>query len=154
MHLPINTGYPENNNCDNFKVQIYTKEASYDFVVESDSDWSGELNDRKSMTGYYFMLNGRGTALSRGDKQQATVALPSSEAEYHGMAAAAEEALYLKQLLEVYGIQQKHPIAIGEDYQSSIKLCQNSVLHKRSKQFETRFHFIQDKTEDVSISIH
>ena len=121
---------------------------------ESDADWSGDVNDRKSTTGYYFKLNGRGAALSWGVKKQATVALFSSEAEYQGMAAAVQEALYLKQLLEDFGIQQKRPIAIGEDNQSCIRLCQNPVMHKRSKHIETKFHFIRDQTEDGTISIH
>ena len=120
---------------------------------ESDADWSGDVNDRKSTTGYYFKLNGRGAALSWGVKKQATVALSSSEAEYQGMAAAVQEALYLKQLLEDFGIQQKRPIAIGEDNQSCIRLCQNPVMHKRSKHIETKFHFIRDKTEDGTISM-
>ena len=76
----------------------YTKEASYDLVGESDADWSGDVNDRKSTTGYYFNLNGHGIALSCCVKKQATVAFSSSEAEYQGMAAAVQEALYLKQL--------------------------------------------------------
>ena len=132
----------------------FTKEASYDLVGESDADWSEVVSDRKATTGYYFKLNGRGAALSWGVKKQATVALSSSEAEYQGMAAAVQEALYLKQLLEVFDIQQKRPIAIGEDNQSCIRLCQNPVMHKRSKHIETKFHFIRDKTEDGIISIH
>ena len=59
---------------------------------EIDADWSGDVNDRKSTTCYYFKLNGRGPALSWGVKKQATVALSSSEAEYQGMAAAVQEA--------------------------------------------------------------
>ena len=74
----------------------------------------------------------------------------SSEAENQGVAAAVKEALYLKQLLKDLGIQQKHQIAIGEDNQSCIKLCQNAVMHKRSKHIETKFHFIRDKTEDFN----
>ena len=70
------------------------------------------------------------------------------------MAAAVQEALYLKQLLQDFGIQQKHPMAIGEDNQSCIRLCQNPVKHKRSKHIETKFHFIRDKTGDGTISIH
>ena len=132
----------------------YTKEASYDLVAESDADWSGDVNDRKSTTGYYFKLKGRGAALSWGVKKQAIVALFSLEAEYEGMAAAVQEALCLKQLLEDFGIQQKRPIAIGEDNQSCIRLCQNPVMHKRSKHIETKFHFIRDKTEDGTTSIH
>ena len=132
----------------------YTKEASYDLVGESDADWSGDVNDRKSTTGYYFKLNGRGAALSWGVKRQDAVALSSSEAEYQGMAAAVQEALYLKHLLEDFGIQQKHPIAIGEENQSFIKLFQNPVMHNRSKHIETKFHYVRDKAEDGTISIH
>ena len=132
----------------------YTKEASCDLVGESDADWSGDVNDRKSRTGYYFKLNGCGAALSWGVKKQATVALSSTEAEYQGMAAAVQAALYREQLLEDFGIQQKHPIAIGEDNQSCIKLCQNPVMDKRSKDIGTKFHVIRDKTEDGTTSIH
>ena len=64
------------------------------------------------------------------------------------MAAAVQEALHLKQFLEDFGIQQKHPIAIGEDNQRS------KHMHKRSKHIETKFHFIWDKMEDGTISIH
>ena len=70
------------------------------------------------------------------------------------MAAAVQEALYLKQLLADFGIQQKHPIAIEEDNQSCIKLCQNPFVQMGSKHIETKFHFIRDKTEDGTISIH
>ena len=97
------------------RLNTYTKAGSYDLVGESDADWSGEVNDRKSTTGYYFKPNGRGAAFSWGINKQATVALSSSEAEYQRMAAAFQEALYLKQLLDGFGIQQNPPIAIGED---------------------------------------
>ena len=59
-----------------FKVLklTYTKEASYELVGESDADWSGDVHNIKSTTGYYFKLNGRGAALSWGVKKQARVA--------------------------------------------------------------------------------
>ena len=63
---------------------------------ESDADRSGDVNDRESTTGYYFKLNGCGAALSWGVKKQVTVALTSSEAEYQGMTAAFQGALYMK----------------------------------------------------------
>ena len=132
----------------------YTKEASYHLVGESDADWCGDVNDRRPTTGYYFKLNERVAALSWVVKKQATVALSSSEAKYQGVAAAIQEALYLEQILEDFGNQQNHPIAIGEDNQSCIKLCKGPVFHKRSKHMETNFHFIRVKTEDGTISFH
>ena len=112
------------------------------------------MNDRISTMGYYFKLNGRGAALSWGVKKQAKVAHCSSEAEYQGMAAAVQEVLYLKQLLEDFGMQQKRPIAIGEDNQSCIRVCQNPVMHKRSKHIErVSLHPIQNAGWDYFNSL-
>ena len=61
MRIPINTGSVDNEFCDIFKVQkgskfTYAKGTSYDLVGKSDADWSGDVNDGKSMTGYYLKL--------------------------------------------------------------------------------------------------
>ena len=104
------------------------------------------------MTSYYFNLNGRGAALSWGVKKQATVALSSSEAKFQCIAAVVQILLYLKQLLEDFGIHQKHPIAIGVDDQNCIKFRQNPGMHKRSKHIETKFLFIWDQTKNGTIS--
>ena len=48
-------------------------------------------------------------------KKQATVALSSAEVEYQAMAAAVQEAIYLRALLEDFGLPMKKPIDIGED---------------------------------------
>ena len=80
---------------------------------ESDADCYGDVNDRKTTTGYYYKLNGLGKALSWGCQEGGpSCPLSSSEAEYQGMAAVVHEALYVKQLLEDFGIQQKHPVAV------------------------------------------
>ena len=44
----------------------------------------------------------------------------------------------MKQLLEDFDIQQKHPIAIGEHNQSCIKLCHDPVMNKKNKHIETK----------------
>ena len=82
------------------------------------------MKHRKSTTGY-SKLNGCGAAPSC-----ATVALSSSEAEYEEMRAALQKALYLKHLPEEFGIQQKHPIEIGKDNQSCIRLCHFSHVQE------------------------
>ena len=92
------------------------------------------MNDRKPTTGYYFKLNGRRAALSWDVKKQAAIALSSSEAEYKGMAAAVQKALFLKQLLEDFDIQQKHPIAILKaTNSSSTDVVQHSAGVSRSR---------------------
>lgn len=49
-----------------------------------DADWGGCLEDRKSQTGYLFMLGGG--PISWDSRKQKTVALSTTEAEYMAMA--------------------------------------------------------------------
>ena len=50
-------------------------------VGETDADWSGDVNDRRSTTWYYFKLRNSGGSVSSQVKKQPTVSLSSCEAE-------------------------------------------------------------------------
>ena len=68
---------------------LYTKSKSdLCLVGASDSDWGSSVDDRRSTTGYVFMLNPAGPPISWKSKKQPTVALSSCEAEYMALAAA------------------------------------------------------------------
>ena len=120
------------------------KNSSMKLVGNADADWSGDLDDRKSITCYYFKFQGNGAAISWEVKKQATVALSSTEAEYQAMAAAVQEAIYLRALMKDFGYPMKEPTYIGEDNQSCIKMCHNPVMHKRSKHIDTKLHFMRE----------
>lgn len=123
-------------------------------IGDADADWSGDLDDRKSTTGYYFKFEGNGAAISWEVKKQATVALSSTEAEYQAMAAAVQEAIYLRSVMKDFGYPVKEPTQIGEDNQSCIKMCHNPVMHKRSKHIDTKLHFIRERVENGEVGIH
>ena len=57
----------------------FFKNSNSDIIGNSDADWSGDLKDRKSTTGYYFKFEGSGGAISWEVKKQATVALSTAE---------------------------------------------------------------------------
>ena len=63
-----------------------------------DSDWAGDVVDRRSMSGYGFQLLKKGPLLSWRCRKQATVALSTCEAEYMALTEAVQEAKFLKQL--------------------------------------------------------
>ena len=111
------------------------------------------MNDRRSTTGYYFKLGDSGGSVSWQVKKQPTVSLSSCEAEYQGLAAAVQEAIFLRALLRELGYEQFEPTTIGEDNQSCIKLATNPVLHKRSKHIDTKYHFIRERVDDNSIKL-
>ena len=62
----------------------------------SDSDWAGNIDTRRSTTGYVFVLGG--VAISWKSRRQATVARASTEAEYIAVTEAASEAIWLRRL--------------------------------------------------------
>uniref|UniRef100_A0AAV1UWD7 Reverse transcriptase Ty1/copia-type domain-containing protein n=1 Tax=Peronospora matthiolae TaxID=2874970 RepID=A0AAV1UWD7_9STRA len=63
--------------------------ARIDFRGYSDADWAGDLTDRKSTSGYVFML--LGAPVSWVSKKQPSVSLSTSEAEYIALSLAIQE---------------------------------------------------------------
>ena len=62
-----------------------------DCVGFSDADWGGDLDDRKSTSGYVFQIGGG--AISWRSKKQTSVALSTAKAKYVALASTAQEAL-------------------------------------------------------------
>ncbi|KAF2286317.1 hypothetical protein GH714_013784 [Hevea brasiliensis] len=59
----------------------------------ADSDFAGDLDKRRSLTGYLFTLSG--SAISWKATLQSIVALSTTEAEYMALAEAVKEILWL-----------------------------------------------------------
>jgi hypothetical protein len=71
------------------------------------------------------MLNG--AAISWKSQRQHTVALSIAEAEYIALPAAAQEASFLRQLLEQMGQPQASGTVLHEDNHSCIALYKNTT---------------------------
>jgi hypothetical protein len=113
-----------------------------------DSDWANNPDDRKSVSGYVFLL--AGAPISWKSKSQSSVALSSCEAEYMAASSAAQEAIHLRRLLASVGQTIKGASILLEDNQGCIALANNPVHHNRSKHIDLRAHFIREKvTEGV-----
>jgi len=117
----------------------------------SDSDYAGDMNTRRSTTGYVFKL--AGGAITWGSLRQRTVSLSTTEVEYIAACEAVKEAIWLKQLLRDSGCQCDKAIIIKIDNQSAIKLIRNPEFHKRSKYIDIRYHFVREKYSSGDIEI-
>jgi len=116
-----------------------------------DSDWAGCTDTRRSTTGYIFLVSG--SPVSWSSKVQKTVARSSVEAEYMALSAAAQEAMYLKTLIEELGFEVQLPMTIFQDNQGSIFLAEGKGNHSRTKHIDIRHHFIRDLVEDKLIHV-
>eukprot|EP00253_Pinus_taeda_P019708 PITA_19708 len=127
-------------------LEIFRMELCY-----SDSDWAGNLDNRRSIAGYAFSI-GSGV-ISWCSKKQSTVALSSCEAEYQASCSATCEAIWLRRLLSDAGKGKKAATSIKADNQSTIKLAYNPVFHKNTKHIDTQFHFVREKIQCKEICV-
>jgi hypothetical protein len=116
-----------------------------------DADWAGDLDTRRSTTGYAFSL-GRGT-VSWCSKRQPTVALSSTEAEYMSASQAAREALWLRRLMADLGFGPVGATTIRCDNQGALALAKNPVHHQRTKHIDVQHHFIRELVEQGTVQL-
>src|SRR5882724_2151220 len=110
-----------------------------------DSDFSQDLDDWKSISGYTFNL-GSGT-ISWSSKKQATVAGSSTEAEYVAVDHAAKEVMWLWSLLSLIGHPQRIPTLIHCDNMGAISLIRNPVFHSCTKHIDVKHHYVWNHVE-------
>ncbi|GAU29902.1 hypothetical protein TSUD_379930 [Trifolium subterraneum] len=129
----------------------HTNDKRLELIGWSDSYYAGDLNDRKSTSGYVFML-GTG-AISWSSKKQPIVTLSTTEAEYVAAAVCACQCIWLKNVLNHLQITHNNGIVIYCDNSSSIKLSKNPIMHGRCKHIDVRFHFLRNLTKDGIVEL-
>ena len=141
----------------------------------TDADWAGDLDTRRSTSGFLFNL-GSG-AISWSSKRQPTVALSSCEAEYMGQTQAIKEAVWLKSLLDQLNPEdsidsptrddsQTTPLPLTDtsayalkatiiycDNQGAVALAKNPESHARSKHIDIQWHYQREKIADGSVTL-
>jgi len=115
----------------------------------TDSDWAGDIDTHRSTSGYVFLMCG--AAISWSSKLQTSPALSSTEAEYMACTHTAQEAIWLRQLLEQLVFKQSSPTDLLGDNQGAIALAKNPGDHPRTKHIELRYHFIRFAISDGHI---
>ncbi|KAL6323541.1 hypothetical protein AAG906_039119 [Vitis piasezkii] len=110
--------------CASLKLQCYVN-----------ADFVGDIDSRKSTTGFVFTLGG--TAISWTSNLQKNVTLSTKEAKYVEATEAGKDMIWLHGFLDELGKNQ-----------SAIFLAKNSVFHSKSKHIQTKYHFIHYLVED------
>ncbi|KAJ4710246.1 Retrovirus-related Pol polyprotein from transposon TNT 1-94 [Melia azedarach] len=130
---------------------FYKKRGCGGLIGYTDSNYAGDLEDRKSTSGYVFMLGSGAIAWS--SRKQPIVTLSTTEAEFVAAAACASQAIWMKRILEKLSLEESKCTTIRCDNSSTIKLSKNPLLHGRSKHIDVRFHFLCDLTREGTIEL-
>ncbi|XP_036340918.1 secreted RxLR effector protein 161-like [Rhagoletis pomonella] len=115
-----------------------------------DADWGANLTDRRSYSGYAFLL--AGAVISWEARKQRTVALSSTEAEYMAISESTKEAMYLRGILSDLGISWEC-VPLYNDSQSAQKLIQCTGYRSRTKHIDVRHHFVRECHRRGAISL-
>jgi len=116
----------------------------------ADANFATDIDSRKSVSGYVFLLNGG--AITWLSKKQATVAKSTTEAEYVAMSQAASEAMWIRQFLKEIGFELSVTQLYG-DNQGAIALTENPVYHFRTKHIDVSYHYVRELIATNEIKI-
>ncbi|XP_026451421.1 uncharacterized protein LOC113351696 [Papaver somniferum] len=117
----------------------------------SDSDWAGDITDRRSTTGYCLFLGN--SLISWRSKKQNVVSRSSAEAEYRALAHSTSEIVWLRWLLGDMGVHLTAPTLLYCDNKAAIHIAHNDVFHERTKHIEIECHFVRHQYKKRIITL-
>ena len=131
---------------------FYKKGDDSKMIGYTDSDYAGDIDDRKSTSESIFMMSSG--AICWSSKKQPIVTLSTTEVEFVAAATCSCQAIWLRKMLEILNLNQPGTTVIYCDNMSTIKLSKNPVLHGRSKHINVRFHFLRDLCKEGTIELN
>ncbi|PRQ17740.1 putative RNA-directed DNA polymerase [Rosa chinensis] len=130
---------------------LYRRNGEEKLEAFTDSDYAGDVDDRKSTSGYIFMFSDG--AVSWSSKKQPVVTLSTTEAEFIAAAYCACQGVWMRRIFKRLGHTQRGCTTVYCDNSSTIKLSKNPVMHGRSKHIDVRFHFLRQLTNDGIVEL-
>jgi hypothetical protein len=109
-----------------------------------DADWASDRDERKSTTGYAFLLSA-GT-ISWCSKKQSCIALSTMESEYVACSAAVQEAVWLRRFFQRLSVTAlaDEAVKIYSDSMAALAYTKDPKYHGKTKHIDIRYHYIRD----------
>ncbi|CAL2255962.1 unnamed protein product [Prunus armeniaca] len=119
--------------------------------AHSDVDWAGDINTRRSTTGFVIFLGCN--PISWQSKKQGSVSRSSIEAEYKALANTTADLAWIRQVLKDLKLYQPNPLVAYCDNLSTLALSSNPVDHSRIKHLDIDFHFVREQVQKKDLLV-
>ncbi|GAQ84618.1 hypothetical protein KFL_001980010, partial [Klebsormidium nitens] len=123
-------------------IRSLNARISTTLIAYCDADYAGDVDTKRSTTGYVFLMYGGPVSWSSG--LQPTVAASTVKAEYMSAAQSVKEALWFRKLggdLELdFGT-----VLIYCDNQGPIRLLKHPIASQRLKHIDVIHHFARER---------
>lgn len=131
---------------------VFDGALGQEIVGYSNSDYAGCTAQRKSTSGYMFLV--AGGAVSWKSKKQTVVATSSCGAEYVASCMDAKEAIWLSRLVaDLCGETRANAVEIRVDNNGAKDLALNATINERTKHIDVQYHFVSQFNQDGKIKL-
>ena len=130
---------------------IMYSQSNYKLVGYSDADFAADVDTRKSVSGYVFLL-GNG-AVSWSSRKQSMVVLSSTESEYVSLCSACREAVWLGRVVSELSGSSDKSVTIYEDNKSAMCIASNNITSSRSKHIDIKLHYVRELIENKAVNL-
>ena len=120
-------------------------------VLFCDSDYAGDPDTRRSVSGYILFV--KGVPVAWRSKAQKSVTLSSSEAEWISLSEAVKEIIFVLQLLEAMKIKVELPVIVRVDNIGAIFMGTNVTTTSRTKHVDIRTKYVREYQENGVVKI-
>ncbi|KAL0352228.1 UNVERIFIED_CONTAM: hypothetical protein Scaly_1611500 [Sesamum calycinum] len=113
-------------------------------VGYNDDDGSGDKDERKSISGYAFLLGG--VVITWCSKKQPCISFSTIEVEYVACTSEVLGAIWLRRYLKSLRISTHidDVVVIYCDNTTTIEYVKDPNYHEKTKYINTKYHFISD----------
>jgi len=122
----------------NYGIKI---QKGMNLKVYVDADYAGDLNTRKSTSGFLMMLGN--TPTSWYSKLQHCVSTSTAEAEYYSLSECAKHSLWYRNFMNELNINIDY-VTIFVENKATIYNSENQSINPKSKHIDIRYHHIRD----------
>lgn len=121
-------------------MYIFQKQSWLLITGYCDADWAGDIDSRRSTTGYIFMF--QDGSISWATKRRPTVALSSTEAELMSVVCAIKESVWLKRLQHELIASTPKKIVLFCDNKSAMFIASHNSFSARTKHVDIKAKFV------------
>ncbi|XP_031258742.1 secreted RxLR effector protein 161-like [Pistacia vera] len=125
--------------------------AKFSLECYADADWGGNLEDRRSTSGYCVYLGPN--LIQWSSRKQKVIALSSTKAEYRALVHTVTEVAWLESMFHELGLNFHTIPVIWCDNVSVGALASNPVFHARTKHIEIDAHYIREQVLAKKVAI-
>lgn len=121
----------------------FSQEELWEIQAYSNSDYAGDKEGRKSVTGMIIFVCG----VPNTWKGQQTVAISRTEAVYIALSKTVREVKFISQVLEALHIGYKKPVPVYVDNMGAIFLAKSRNSSKRTKHIDIKYHYVRSQID-------